>query len=455
MKFKVAIFLFAIAIFNLSFIEKHLPVISSAILLPAIPYNYSNIDIPIHLTTNFLQGQGTNAAVENDNTPADNPTTDDGATLGRVLFYDKGLSINKTISCASCHQQANGFSDSAVLSVGFDGETTRRHSMGLTNAVWYDRGKFFWDERAATLEEQVLMPFQDSIEMGMTLAQVISEVEGEAFYPQLFENAFGTTEINTDRIAKALAQFIRSMISISSKYETGRAFVNFPVANFPNFTTSENNGKALFLKPKTQNGLACTGCHTTEAFINPFPGPVNNGLDAVSTDDLGVYETTPISIFLGAFKVPSLKNIALTAPYMHDGRFATLEEVIEHYNSGVQNHTNLHNFLKDENGVPQQLNLTTQQKTDLVNFLKTLTDTNLTSDVKFSDPFIKSFTFLGTLNDKFELGDNWDTGFPPPNEYEGIIKIQADCVISNGSYLVLAEGGDLIIENNASLEFRQ
>ena len=189
----------------------------SVLDLPATPYDYTTLNLPVHLTTNFLLGPGQNAAADNDNTPADNPTTDAGATLGRVLFYDQKLSANGTISCASCHQQDKGFSDDVALSLGFEGGETRRHSMSLINARWYGRGRFFWDERAATLEEQVLMPFQDPVEMGMTLEQVVSAVQSQDYYDTLFEEAFGSTEVNADRIARPLAQFVRGLDSTQSK----------------------------------------------------------------------------------------------------------------------------------------------------------------------------------------------------------------------------------------------
>lgn len=359
---------------------------SSILNLPATPFSYTSVIVPAYLQTNFLLGPGQNAAIANDNTPTNNITTDEGATLGRVLFYDKSLSANGTISCASCHKQEFGFSDNTSLSAGFDQGHTRRHSMSLINATWYGRGRFFWDERAATLEDQVLMPFQDPVEMGMTLEGVVNTVKSKEYYPALFKDAFGSEEINADRISKALAQFVRSIVSVSSKYDEGRVSVNNPTTDFPNFSTSENNGKRLFFLPPPQ-GVGCIGCHSTEAFINPDNGPTNNGLDAVSTTDLGVYEAINNPAFLGAFKVPSLKSIALSAPYMHDGRFATLEEVVEHYNSGVQNHPNLGAALRAPNGQPVRLNLSTQAKTDLVNFLKTLTDEVLLTDVKYSNPF--------------------------------------------------------------------
>lgn len=361
--------------------------ISDGPTLPDSPYDYININLPVHLTTNVLLGPGQNAATDNDNTPSTNVTTNEGATLGRVLFYDKNLSANGTVACASCHKQEKGFSDDAILSLGFDGGNTRRHSMSLINAKWYGRGRFFWDERASTLEEQVLMPFQDPVEMGMSLNEVIAAVESQSYYIQLFEDAFGSPEINADKISKALAQFVRSIVSVDSKYDVGRSSVNSPTSDFANFSASENNGKRLFFAPVPLGGGGCIGCHSTEAFINPDNGTTNNGLDLASTSDLGVFEAINNPAFLGTFKVPSLKNIELTAPYMHDGRFGTLEEVIEHYNSGVQNHPNLGDALKDNNGLAIQLNLSVQEKTDLVNFLKTLTDESLISDVKFSDPF--------------------------------------------------------------------
>lgn len=389
-KLHSALLLFSILLaIGLSSCEKEeaQPEQESEINLPATPFDYATIELPGHLTTNVLQGPGQNAAADNDNTPADNPTTNEGATLGRVLFYDKKLSANGTVSCASCHQQDKGFSDNAILSRGFEGGTTRRHSMSLINAAWYGRGRFFWDERAATLEEQVLEPFQDPIEMGMTLDQILSTVAAQSYYPELFEAAFGTQEVNADRIAKALAQFVRSIVSVDSKYDQGRQQVSIPTAAFPNFSDSENNGKSLFFRPVNLGGGGCVGCHSTEAFINPDNGTTNNGLDAESTNDLGVFEAINNPRFLGAFKVPSLKNIAQTAPYMHDGRFATLEEVVEHYNSGVQNHPNLGNALRDPNGQAVRLDLSEQEKTDLVNFLRTLTDETIAQEERFGNPF--------------------------------------------------------------------
>jgi cytochrome c peroxidase len=358
----------------------------SLLALPETPFDYASLNLPSHFTTN-TPGPLPTSVNEIDNTPDDNPITNDGATLGRVLFYDTKLSANGTVSCASCHQQDKGFSDDAILSTGFDGGLTSRHSMTLINARFYQRGRFFWDERASTLEEQVLMPFLDPVEMGMTLDELVATVELQDYYPELFEKAFGTSEINSDRISKALSQFVRSIVSYSSKYDEGRASASNPGANFNNFTIEENLGKTLFFQTIPNGGGACFGCHTTEAFVSANPGPQNNGIDAISTSDLGAGEVFTNPIFEGRFKTTSLRNIELTAPYMHDGRFTSLEEVVEHYNSGIQDHPTLSPALTDANGDPVRLNFTEAEKAALVAFLKTLTDTSVSNEIKWSNPF--------------------------------------------------------------------
>jgi cytochrome c peroxidase len=234
------------------------------------------------------------------------------------------------------------------------------------------------------------MPFQDPVEMGMTLEQVINSVQEQEYYPVLFENAFGSTEINSDRISKAVSQFVRSIVSYSSKYDEGRAMSPSPGGNFTNFTDEENLEKNLFFQTIPNGGGACFGCHTTEAFVSANPGPQNNGLDLVSTIDLGAGSVFTNPIFVGRFKTTSLRNIELTAPYMHDGRFTTLEEVVEHYNSGIQAHPTLSPALTNDNGNPIQLNFTDSEKTALVAFLKTLTDSSISTEAKWSDPFIKN-----------------------------------------------------------------
>ncbi len=286
--------------------------------LPDIPFNYAALSLPAYYT---------NGPVANtDNTPNDNAITSQGATLGRVLFYDKNLSLNNTIACANCHQQQFGFSDPLTLSDGFEGGKTGRHSMTLINARYYNHGHFFWDERAETLEDQVLMPIQDGVEMRMTLDSLVKRLATLDYYSELFTEAFGDNSITEDRISKALSQFVRSIVSYNSKYDISRAQVNNPNDDFPNLTARENLGKRIFLGPIG----GCAACHGTDAFIAPEAR--NNGLDATTTD-LGIAGVTGNANDEGKFKVGSLRDIANHAPYMHDGRFSTLAEVVEHYNS--------------------------------------------------------------------------------------------------------------------------
>lgn len=334
--------------------------------LPDLPYEYANVPLPPQFTTNQLNNA--------DNTPNNNLITNQGATLGRVLFYDKRLSVNDTVACASCHLQANSFTDPGQFSTGFAGGSTSRNAMSLANARFYNSGRFFWDERAASLEDQTLMPIENSVEMGMNLDDLVVKLGAEPYYPPLFEAAFGSPDVTRERISFALAQFVRSMVSYRSRYDLGLS------TNFSNFTPQENQGRQIF------NGRGrCNTCHVTDAFIAPEAR--NNGLDLVLTDN-GLGDITGNPADNGKFKVPSLRNIALTAPYMHDGRFATLAEVVEFYNSQVQAHPNLDQRLRRPNGQPRRLNLSQAEAEALVAFLETLTDQNFTTDIRFSNPFL-------------------------------------------------------------------
>jgi cytochrome c peroxidase len=343
------------------------PPVAATPTLPATPFGYADADIG--LPAQFRAGAGGPTPAPLDNTPPDNPVTNAGATLGRVLFYDKRLSVNDTVSCGSCHRQATGFADPARFSLGFQGGRTPRHSMGLANARYYARGRFFWDERAATLEAQVLQPIQDSVEMGMTLPQLTAKLGAVGFYGPLFTAAFGDATVTSDRIARALAQFVRAMVSYRSKFDS--AFTN-GIPNFAaTFTPAELQGQQIF------NGRGrCAQCHTTLAHSGD--GIRNNGLDLV-TVDAGAGNAR--------FKVPSLRNIAVRAPFMHDGRFGTLREVVDFYDNGVQPHPNLDPRLQGPGGTPLRLNLTPVEKDALEAFLRTLTDDALLADPKFSDPF--------------------------------------------------------------------
>jgi cytochrome c peroxidase len=359
--------------------------------LPTSLVDYEAIanNLPAHFTTSTggsggMGGMNNRIPLNEDNTPADNPVTNAGATLGRVLFYDKRLSVNDTVSCSSCHEQDKGFSDPDVLSTGFAGGKTGRHSMGLANARFYGPGAFFWDERAAALEIQVVTPIQDSVEMGMTMSDLLPKLQAVSFYPDLFNAAFGDPTVTEDRISKALAQFVRSLVSTNSKFD--QAYIN-GTPEQPDFagtfTSEEILGKNLFA-PSPGSGvmsLGCASCHGTTAQI--LDSVQNNGLDANTDADQGAGN--------GAFKAPSLRNIAVRAPYMHDGRFSTLEEVIEFYNSGIQDHPNLSPRLRQggPNGEPRRMNLTAAEKAALLAFLNTLTDDTFLNDTRFSDPFNK------------------------------------------------------------------
>jgi cytochrome c peroxidase len=304
-------------------------------------------------------------------------TPDPGATLGRVLFYDTRLSANNTVACGSCHLQSHAFATPQRFSKGFEGKMTDRNAMSLVNLRFYTRGRFFWDERARSLEEQVLMPIQSKTEMGQDLTQLVALLAQDARYPELFSEAFGDAQITSGRIAKSLAQFLRSMVSYQSKYDEGLAKVLFVRDDFENFTAQENHGKNLFL-------ARCATCHLPGGQDAHFimTRPLNNGLDAdFKHADGGVGDRTLVGADLGLFKSPSLRNVELTAPYMHDGRFATLEEVVDHYSRNVKPHPNT------DGRVRRRLNLTDADKAALVAFLKTLTDPKFVTDPKFSDPF--------------------------------------------------------------------
>ncbi len=359
--------------------------------LPDQPFNYTSVRFVARDRIGFEQA---------DNTPADNPITDRGATLGRVLFYDTQLSRNNTVACASCHHQRAGFSDPRQFSVGFEGGRTTRNAMGLANVRYTKlrgaRPGFFWDERATTLEDQVLMPIQDRIEMGMNLNDLEAKLQRLPYYPPLFEAAFGSTRVTSDHVAKAIAQFMRSMVALNSKFDRAAAKAASNSAPFDDFAAQENLGKELF-----SNGVGevaefgCAFCHVPPTF--GMPKAFNNGLELHYADrGLGALDRPSNDPFTqsndGKFKAPSLRNIELTAPYMHDGRFKTLEEVVEHYSSGVRPHANLGLAIdeRDRDKPTSGFKFTDEQRAGLVAFLKTLTDAEFASDPRFSDPFVRA-----------------------------------------------------------------
>jgi cytochrome c peroxidase len=350
------------------------PSTARTLRLPETPHRYADLDLPAHFKTP--------AARSFDNTPPDNPVTDHGATLGRVLFYDTRLSANNTVSCGSCHVQKNAFVDPNRASKGFDGKATDRHAMSLVNLRYSTpRSRFFWDERAHSLEEAVLVPIQSKIEMGQDLPRLMEVLAKDEHYPELFRKAFGDDKITQERIARALAQFLRSMVSYQSKYDEGRAKVGSARDDFENFTVQENRGKALFMN-------SCAICHLPgqDAHFTMI-SPANNGLDEdYKHADGGVGDITLSGRDIGLFKSPSLRNVERTAPYMHDGRFDTLDKVIDHYGKGVKPHPNLDPRMRRPAGA-RQLNFTDSEKAALIAFLKSLTDPKFLNDPKYSDPF--------------------------------------------------------------------
>jgi cytochrome c peroxidase len=322
-----------------------------------------------------------------DNTPSHNPISDDGATLGRVLFFDKQLSINNANACASCHQQENGFADPVAKSRGFEGELTSRNSMSIINAA--NENSYFWDGRTDGLEEMVLQPVRHQIEMGMEKMDVLpAKLAKTAYYPELFKKAFGTTEITSDRISLAMAQFIRSMSSYKSLADESGVARNWGFDSANVLNTAQKAGAQLFF-----GQAGCANCHSGTNFRGMTDNDMANiGLDMEYTDN-GIGTLKNDASKNGVFRIPSLRNIALTAPYMHDGRFATLKDVVNHYNKGVNKHANLDNRLRNSGGWggsddnPRRLNLTDNDVNNLVEFLKTITDKEVTTHARFSDPF--------------------------------------------------------------------
>ncbi len=322
-----------------------------------------------------------------DNTPAGNAINDRIATLGRVLFYDRRLSTNDTTACASCHQQQFGFTDNRRFSTGINGtQFTNAHAMRLGNVRYWQPGSMFWDRRAATLELQASQPIINPIEMGWDagaggISALLVKMAATTYYPDLFTWAFGTSAITEARIQLALAQFQRAMISSNSLWDLGYAQVfaaNAPNRglnlDLPNFTAQQNRGRQLFMTPPGPGGGAgCSACHQPPTF-SLAANSRSNGLDAGETR---------------IFKSPTLRSVGLTGPYMHDGRFNTLAEVVDFYSDSIQDGPALDNRLRGPGGNPQRLNLSAADRAALVAFMQALTDNSLTTDLRFSNPFRK------------------------------------------------------------------
>ena len=345
--------------------------------------NYANQSVPAYITKNNSQG---------------NLITNAGATLGRVLFYDKKLSSNNTISCSSCHIQSKAFGDGSIASQGVNGRTGR-HSMRLINVRFANERKFFWDERAINLETQTTMPIKDHGEMGfsgqngdLSFADLIVKLTAVGYYKELFKFVYGSEEITEVKIQNALSQFIRSIQSFDSKYDAGRVLAPNEAQPFTNFTAEENLGKNLFLTPpvfdtngfRTGGGIGCNACHNAPEFdihpnslSNGIGGSINGGPDFTNT------------------RAPSLRNIANplgepNGPMMHTGVITSLQAAIGHYgdlSNAAANNPNLDPRLKP-NGRGQQLNLRSNEVDAVIAFLKTLSGNDVYTNTKWSTPFL-------------------------------------------------------------------
>ncbi len=356
---------------SLSFDNANIAFLSPKPNLPAVPYDY-DLDVPEHIqfgAWSFIDTLDLNSKI-----------TSDGATLGRVLFYDEKLSFKNNVSCGSCHKQEFAFADDVQFSKGIDDQLTKRNSPNLNDLSLGGGGMFFfgigttplfWDCRETDLETMVLQPIEHEAELGKDLDYMVEKLGTFDYYAPLFEKAFGDDEISKERVASALAQFIRSMSSFDSKFDLTRM-------GLAEFSDSEQRGEEIFITSCGQF------CHGEPLFSTTMP--MNNGLDSVYTD-VGMAEWDGNSHSIGKFKSPSLRNIELTAPYMHDGRFETLEEVIDFYSEEVNPHPNAEFHWVGEDHNFRGFEFTDIEKNDLHNFLKTLTTPELLTNPKWSDPF--------------------------------------------------------------------
>ena len=326
------------------------------------------LDIPSHFPTMQI--------------PLDNLMTVEGVALGRKLFYEKRLSLDNTVSCGTCHAPDLSFTDGIQYSEGVDGQLGNRNAMALVNLGWNQA--FFWDGRAKTLEEQILEPVENPIEMHEKWPNVISKLSGDVQYRNMFFKAFNSTKIDSLKASKAIAQFIRTMISGSSKYDVMYKFENsLTLSNSENdvlgtVTPGEWAGYDLF---KSQSGADCLHCH--KGYSMQIDGFSNNGLDATFTDrGRGAVTGNPNDD--GKFKVPTLRNIEFTAPYMHDGRFATIDDVIDHYSNFVQISPTIDPLI--EFAFQGGVQLDAFEKDLIKQFLLTLSDHEFINNPDFKEP---------------------------------------------------------------------
>jgi cytochrome c peroxidase len=324
------------------------------------------------------------------NVPPDNPLTKEAVALGRRLFYDPKLSANGKVACSTCHIQRLAFTDGRTTPIGVSGKPLSFNSMTLANLMWGPQ-HFFWNGRATTLEEQALTPLQHADEMGQDLGRLVAQLRADGTYRKLFEAAYG--EISSATIGRALASFERTLVSSNSRYDQ---FLRGELTLDP----QEELGRKLFMAhPDVKvslRGANCIDCHSqflTGGSSARYDGFSNNGLDDEAHLQPGLQAVTGNPAHRGMFKVPSLRNIALTAPYMHDGRFDTLDQVLDHYDNGIRNSSTLSPLIveADNQGTaaagPISLHLTPAEKAAIIAFLHTLTDGDFVTAGRFSDPF--------------------------------------------------------------------
>jgi cytochrome c peroxidase len=353
-------------------------ILSQNLNLPEIPADY-NVTLPTYMSFNGLGGFA-------------QPVVAAKVELGRVLFYDKSLSKDGKIACANCHKQALAFGDNSAVSKGVFDRAGERNSIALSavpsfSGAYENTGNaLFWDNRASTVKEQSKASLGNVKEMDMTMSEVVEAVNNQPYYSVLFKKAYGNTMATDETVTEAIQHFVHALSSFQSKFdeaaqakfESSQQNFNFMVQKFDKFSSQENLGKTVYQSN-------CASCHTA-TLMAPQVQFASNGLDENPTD-LGVGGISNFEEQKGTFKVPALRNIALTAPYMHDGRFQTLEQVVEHYSKGIKSHVNLHSDLKNFDGTPKKFNFSTEEKQALVTFLHTLTDDKMLTDVRFGNPF--------------------------------------------------------------------
>jgi cytochrome c peroxidase len=351
-----------IAFYACTKIEDDVTPIPVVLTLPDIPYDYST----------FTSGGLTLFTGINNNE----------ASLGRVLFYDTHLSVNNSISCGSCHKQTIAFSDNVAFSAGFENHPTLRNTLPIQNLS--NSGSFnssdpslFWDGRATMLQSMVLMPVLNHVEMGISdLSTIVNKVKALSYYNDLFVNTYGSFDVTVENVSRALSAFVRAITSANTRFDK---YTN----NLIQLSGIEEEGRILFF-----NKYDCNSCHQTQQ-LNGYQiggGFVNIGLEDNYVDK-GHENVSHLQSDNGKFKIPNLRNIALTGPYMHDGRFASLSAVLDHYSHGIKDHPALDPRLRETNGQPKRLNITSHEKSALIAFLNTMTDYSMITDPKYSNPF--------------------------------------------------------------------